>query len=127
MEQPTRSRNRRRVLYFLGGLVLLAAGVGLLEMVYPRSSVEQELPPIRPRLERVNDRLILIDAGLIDRLSFPFDDEESVEYVDGIYRCLEQRLEQEFGPESDPQGNTRWSRRLEVGRRLREIQDRCLE
>jgi len=114
----------KRAVYLLGGLLLLIGGIVLLEAVYPR---EEKLPPIRPVLERVDERQILIDGGLIDQLRFEFGDERTVESVDDVYRCLERELDEAFGDNSVPQGNTRWSRRMAVGERLRKIEELCVD
>ena len=114
----------KRAGWILGGLLLLVAGILLLEAAYPRNN---ELPPIRPVLKRVGERQILIDGGFIDQSRFEFDDDKSVAYVDEVYRCIELELEEAFGENSPSQGHTRWSRRMAVGERLRRIEELCMD
>jgi len=113
----------KRAAWILGGLLLLVTGIVFLEATYPQ---EQALPSIRPELVRVDEHQILIDGGMIDQLRFEFGAEKSVVHVDSVYACLERELEKEFGEQSSPQGNTRWSRRLAVGERLRKIERLCV-
>ncbi len=87
---------RRKLFLVTGGLVLSAVALQVLENLGPAPAPSerpdrqpvQPPPPIRPTLERVEERIIKVDAGFMHQSRFRFGDTETVEHIDVVYACL---------------------------------------
>lgn len=121
-----RSKSNWRVALLLaGGVVLVAAAILIAERVSPSRPQTVEAAGHRPKLTRPGDRRIEIDAGLLDRSAFDFDERRSVASVDAFYRCLQTGIEDAFGAASEPLPAGRMRRRIEIGSRIERLRDAC--
>jgi len=120
--------NRKKLFLVIGGgllvLVVLTGLEGLLPRATRAPAADGRDPsaagePLRPTLVREDDKTILIEAGTFHHSRFRYGEDDSVEEVDELYRCLEEGIAREFD-------DTPTSRNSEVRTRMGRISDACM-
>jgi hypothetical protein len=127
---------RKTAIFVAAGLFALALVIQLLERAVPPSAAQatqsaaEALAELRPTLEREDDSTIFIGRGLLDNARYSFGSDRTKEEVDGIYACLEQGIEEEFGAEGTFSRSgfpsSPFARRRVVKEALQPIQLRCI-
>ena len=115
---------KKKMLVVVGGLLAVLVLLTGIESLVPRESRAarresgEARPPIVPTLDRPDPRTIVLMAGTFSQTRWLYDEDDSIEHVDGVYACLEEGIRREF--EENPT-----SRRSGVTARLKSIQDDC--